>query len=302
MKLHNLLIDWLLMALVRACTFYAGGGGGGGGDPAAFAREQEARRERYRNDFGAGIGYGNTAANIPQLEQQLSALAQQLQAAQTPGEEEVMGEWGPVTQRRPIDYAEVARLQAEHDNLASTLNSTRSGQPLAAQRAENRSGMMGGIRDYNSSAFQRELEKAERELKFMLSRQGGRGGSTEADRMADLMRKRDEGTMNIEDMALNAGNEYDRSLEDAYQRGIAQINAGSDASTQITSAMNSMATKLNDLIAGGRGRQWGGFFDDILRSGNANAATAGNAAGARFASDDSWKFNPVSNPTGTTYN
>lgn len=146
-----------------------------------------------------------------------------------------------------------------------------------AQRAEREKQygtMEGDLVNYNRDKLDRERELAMRQLEFNLARSGLSGSSQDAADRAELQRTYEQGIADIGSKAKAASATARSGYESAFNRGLQQINSGSDATTQIASTLQDISNAMQSALEGAKGQTWSGFFGDI-------ASTADTAKAAQ---------------------
>jgi hypothetical protein len=132
-----------------------------------------------------------------------------------------------------------------------------------AAREKQYGQMSNDVVDYHRTRLDRERNDALRQVGFNLARQGLSGSSQDAYDREQLQRKYLEGVTDINSKASNAAAQSKSGFESAVSRGLQAINSGSDASTQITSALQEKANTLQQALETAKGGTWGGFFGDL---------------------------------------
>lgn len=202
---------------------------------------------------GKGGGGGNTEE---MMRQQMAQQAEQFRQTQanTPS-------------RAVVEAAADYPAEQERKKEAARLNfysGTGYNDPAAqAAREAQYKTMSNDIIGYHRTKLDRERNDALRQLGFNLARQGLSGSSQDAYDREQLQRKYLEGVTDINSKASNASAQAKSGFEQAISRGLQAINSGSDAGTQITSALQEKANTLQQAIEGAKGATWGGFFSDL---------------------------------------
>lgn len=132
-----------------------------------------------------------------------------------------------------------------------------------AAREQQYKNMTNDVVDYHRTRLDRERNDALRQMGFNLARQGLSGSSQDAYDREQLQRKYLEGVTDINSKASNAAAQSKSGFESAVSRGLQAINAGSDAGTQITSALQEKANTIQQALENAKGGSWGGFFQDL---------------------------------------
>lgn len=185
------------------------GGGKKGGDPAAFQREQEAKKEAQRQAFYKGTGWQNPD-NV---------------------------------KARDVKYADMQR----------------------------------DITGFQRGRLDQEFAQAQKQARFNNARSGLSGSSQAASDEAEMTRKYNEGLADIDARAQGAVSSARSGGEAAFNRGLQQINAGADATTQISSALADIANAMQSAIEGAKGGSWGGFFGNLASTVDTAKVKAGQA-------------------------
>ena len=136
-------------------------------------------------------------------------------------------------------------------------------QNQVAAREQQYKNMSNDVVDYHRVRLDREREDALKQMGFNLARQGLSGSSQDAYDREQAQRKYLEGVTDINSKASNAAAQSKSGFESAVSRGLQAINSGSDAGTQITSALQEKANTMQQALESAKGGTWGGFFGDL---------------------------------------
>lgn len=135
-----------------------------------------------------------------------------------------------------------------------------------AQRTEREAqygAMENDLVTYNRDKLDKEREAALRNLSFNLARSGLSGSSQDAADRAEIQRNYEQGIADIAAKAKAASATAKSGYETAFNRGLQQINAGSDANTQIASTLQEISNAMQSALEGAKGQSWSGFFGDL---------------------------------------
>lgn len=138
----------------------------------------------------------------------------------------------------------------------------------AAQNKMARNALYGQVRNDVIGYFRPELEKqktdAERSTRFSLAERGLTGGSVDIDQNKELQDRYLKGVLAVTNKGDAAANEMRGADSRTRLDMISRINAGADAGTAVSSAMNEMAANANSARDQAFGQNLNSFFDDML--------------------------------------
>lgn len=138
----------------------------------------------------------------------------------------------------------------------------------AAQNKAARDSLYSKVRDdviaYHRPDLDRQKTDSARALKFSLADRGLTGGSVEVDQNRDLQDRYLRGVLALTNKGDSAANEIRGADSRTRLDMIGRINAGADANTAVSSAMNEMSSNINNARDAAMGQGVGSFFDDMI--------------------------------------
>lgn len=115
----------------------------------------------------------------------------------------------------------------------------------------------------NSQRFDDEYAKAEKNVRMNMARAGLSGSSEEAYQLAELKKNYDRGMTDIGSNAEGAVAGAKSAYEQAITQGVQSINSGSQAATEIASALSKVSAAMQAALEGAKGASYSGFFDSL---------------------------------------
>lgn len=165
--------------------------------------------------------------------------------------------------------AREAARQAKQDEAIARIDElfgVRGAQ--AAQNKAARDALYGTVRNDVIGYFRPELDKqktdAERAMRFSLASRGLTGGSVDVDQSRELQDRYLRGVLAVTNKGDAAANEMRGADSRTRLDMISRINAGADAGTAVSSAMNEMTANANSARDAAFGQNLNSFFDDLI--------------------------------------
>lgn len=164
----------------------------------------------------------------------------------------------------------------------------------AQQTKAGRDSLYQTVRDNAFNAGKTSLDEkyadAQRKNKFSLFAQGLNGGSEDVDQSALLGRTYNQGLLDLGSQADAAKSTLQGNDETSRLQLLNAINAGTDQSSALSSALNQMQTNYDTATANANGTNLGDLFAT-----SGALYTKNNAAAGKQAATDWWNtYNPVS--------
>lgn len=234
------LIKWLLFGPHLVLRM---GGDDGGGDGGAGAREEEeqARKDTLRKRIDALYGVGGTKPIVRQNVRFVDNGNGEAQWQDRIVEDEIVG-----YEDDPAAVAARAQMQAEETELAKA------------------------TRGYYADQLGKDYEKAERNTRFKLARQGLLGGSEDVSQQAEVKSDRDLGATRVDEAVRRAISGLRGQREQERLNAINLVNSGAG-----DSAVSAAAAGLRNSFDAAASAQRADLFSDLF-SNTADALTANN--------------------------
>lgn len=165
--------------------------------------------------------------------------------------------------------AREAARQAQQDEAIAKIDELFGirGANANANRAA-RDAIYGTVRNDVINNFMPDLNKqkadSERETKFSLASRGLTGGSVDVDQNQELQDRYLKGILAVTNKGDAAANDIRSSDSKTRLDMIARINAGADANTAVSSAVNEMTANANTARDSAVGQNLNSFFDDMI--------------------------------------
>lgn len=212
------------------------GDDGGGGDSGAYQEQEESRRADLRRRIDRLYGHRSEEPAVPDIFGFKPEAAQELE------------------RRR---QATMAGANADADAAAGAMD-------------KENTRLADATRAYYTDDLGRDYEKAERNTRFRLARQGLLGGSEDVYQQGELRSDRDLGATRVDEAVRRAISGLTSQREQERLNAMNLVNSGSG-----DSAVSAAAAGLRNSFENVASQQKADLFSDLFSHG-ADALTAGN--------------------------